>query len=158
MSLAGMFIALGACGGKAAPEGTLSRAEAFIAAEDFAGARICADSITSGGEAVLRTLSPVTLCRLAVVYKKLSDVPSSGSEDADLAMAMHCYREAFGRSADSVIAFRRSLKLDDAAAFEVLSMLEVVSDKSQEEDSVYLAEPAEAVEEMNLSEDAAIIY
>lgn len=115
-----------ACGREGNTALALSRAEAALAVDNMEIARATVDSIVDATEEGLEKLEPVALCRMAVIYKKLADC--SESEEADLTLALKCYRTAFHQSADSVIAFRRRLKLDDAAAFEVLSMLTVVSD------------------------------
>lgn len=118
----GASLAFESCAGAGDVGGALSRAESAMSDGYHDYARITADSIMGVTEDEFKAFSPVTLCRLAVIYKKLADT-GEGSEDADLAVALRCYRRAFALSADSVITFRRSLTLDDAAAFEVLSKL-----------------------------------
>lgn len=117
------------CAGAGDVGGALSRAESAMSDGYHDYARVTADSIMGVSEEEFMNFSPVTLCRLAVIYKKLADT-GVGSEDADLAIALRCYRRAFALSADSVITFRRGLTLDDAAAFEVLSKLTVASDRT----------------------------
>ena len=123
----GVSLAFGSCAGAGDVGGALSRAESAMSDGYHDYARVTVDSIMGVTEEDFKSFSPVTLCRLAVIYKKLADT-GDGSEDADLAVALRCYRRAFALSADSVISFRRSLTLDDAAAFEVLSKLTDVAE------------------------------
>lgn len=106
---------------------TIYRAEAAVNAGHNTMAQNSADSIMEYHSENLDVFTPSQLCRLAMVYKKLADNSFTG-EETNLAIALKLYKKAFEISADSVILFRRSLTLDDAAAFEVLSSLHAMTD------------------------------
>lgn len=142
----GASLVLDSCAGAGDVGGALSRAESAMSDGYHDYARITADSIMGVTEEEFKSFSPVTLCRLAVIYKKLADT-GDGTEDADLAVALRCYRRAFALSADSVISFRRSLTLDDAAAFEVLSKLTDVAEMPVDLSDYSPADTAEVIVE-----------
>ena len=120
-------LAIYACSTQTTGADAINRAESAINAGEHTLAQQCADSLLHDHGDKLSMLTPSQLCRLALVYKKLADNTLS-SEDANTATALNLYKMAFSINADSVIVFRRSLTLDDAAAFEVLSSLQAMAD------------------------------
>jgi len=118
---------LAACTASTTGADAIDRAENAIAAGDHNLAQRCADSLIHNGTQKLSKLRPSQLCRLALIYKKLADNALT-SEEANTSTALKLYKMAFSQNADSVIVFRRSLTLDDAAAFEVLSSLHAMTD------------------------------
>lgn len=142
------------CGSRTVGADVIDRAEHAIIQGDHTAAQRCADSLVLAENDMLSSLSPSQLCRLALVYKKLADNTIT-NEDVNTATALRIYKMAFTLSADSVIIFRRSLTLDDAAAFEVLSSLNDVAEKPVD---LNAAEPVDSIgSETEIYEEAVFI-
>ncbi len=143
------------CGSRTVGADVIDRAEHAMARGEHSAAQRCADSLVLAETDMLSALSPSQLCRLALIYKKLADNALT-NEDVNTATALRIYKMAFSRSADSVIVFRRSLTLDDAAAFEVLSSLNAVADTPVDLNAV---EPVDSTgTETGIYDDAAVCH
>lgn len=111
-------------------------AEVAVAEADYDTAKkICDDIFAAHNDS---TLSVNDLCRISIVYMKLSDI---ADEDENTALATQCYRLAIGTSPDSARAFYHSLPIDEAQHVEVMATLEQWIDGNRDiiadPDSVY---------------------
>lgn len=137
---------LSGCGSRPVAADAILRAENAIYNGNMSTAQECADSLLAFNNENPETLTPSELCRLALIYKKLAD-NSLTYEDINTTNALKLYKKAFATNADSVIIYRRSLTLDDAAAFEVLSSLHAMADSPVD------LEAEEPLDSMGLGDD-----
>lgn len=112
----------------------IEQVEALLSTGRLAEARSLANEIASDTTA---RLSATSLCRLSIIYMKLSDIEEA---DINTALATRCYRRAFILDADSAAAYYESLPLDESRHVDLMSKLEPVFSPGShiylEEDSI----------------------
>ncbi len=96
----------------------VSAIEQFIADKNYESAQDICNDIAD--DADLKEISINELCRLSLAYAKLAE---KSKEDANMAMAIKCYREALLMNADSVAAFFAEIPVDDMPFGEILKAL-----------------------------------
>ncbi len=96
----------------------VSAIEQFIADKNYESAQDICDDIAD--DADLKEISINELCRLSLAYAKLAE---KSKEDANMAMATKCYREALSMNADSVAIFFAEIPVDDVQFGEMLKAL-----------------------------------
>lgn len=101
----------------------ISDAEDFIARKDYKSAQKISDDIMEEVEIV--DASVMSLCRLSMVYVKLSE---QLNEVENMAVATKCYHAAVEKNADSVAVFFSDLSVDDVQYVEMLRTLSAVID------------------------------
>lgn len=121
---------------RSATSDDITVAEVAVDEADYNTAKqICDDIFAAHNDS---TLSVNDLCRISIVYMKLSDI---AAEDENTALATQCYRMAVSTSPDSARAFYRNLPIDEAQHVEVMATLEQWIDGNRDiiaaSDSVY---------------------
>ena len=105
-----------ACGHESVAQ-QLDSAEQALNENDPATARTICDAVSGdGGE----SLSVADLCRLSIIYMKLSDVID---QDVNTASATQCFDRAIKLNSDSAIAFFNNLPIDEARHVELMMQL-----------------------------------
>ena len=127
--------ALAACtvGGNVSDD--LATAEQAVDTHNYDLAKsICESFVTDS----TTTLSAAELCRLSLIYMKLSDIDDP---EFNTAAATQCYRSALRSDSDSAVAYYNSVPVDEARHIEIMSQLNrILSTPAelylQDEDSV----------------------
>lgn len=92
--------------------------EQLLESKNYESAQDECDDITA--EAELKDIPVKDLCRLSLIYAKLSE---KSNEDENMAMATKCFHQATEISADTVVEFFAKLPVEDAQYGELLKML-----------------------------------
>ena len=108
------MLTLTACS-KSVDSNNVSAIERFITNKNYESAQNICDDIADNAD--LKEISINELCRLSLAYAKLAE---KSKEDANMAMATKCYREALSMNADSVAAFFAEIPVDDVQFGEML--------------------------------------
>ena len=135
-------LSLMACGGSVADGNDLAAVEQSVEAKNYDLAQsICGAFVTDS----TTSLNVGELCRLSVVYMRLSDVKD---EDENTASALQCLRTALKLNADSVQSFYNNLPVDQARHIQMLMQLDSMIDGyiTAEPDSLYF-EPVDSIVE-----------
>lgn len=96
----------------------VSAIEQFIDDKNYESAQDICDDIADNAN--LKEISINDLCRLSLAYAKLAE---KSKEDANMAMATKCYREAVSINADSAAAFFAEIPVEDMQFSEMLKTL-----------------------------------
>lgn len=96
----------------------ITDAENFIARNDYKSAQKISDDIMT--EIDVADASVMSLCRLSMVYVKLSE---QLNEVENMAVATKCYRAAVEKNADSVAVCFSELSVEDVQYAEMLRTL-----------------------------------
>ena len=81
---------------------------------------LSATGLLKEAEDELKDIPVKDLCRLSLIYAKLSE---KSNEDENMAMATKCFHQATEISADTVVEFFAKLPVEDAQYGELLKML-----------------------------------
>ncbi len=111
-----------ACGGSPSASRTVDDAAALIERGDFKGAHRKAEAVMADS-AALNSLTVSQLCRLAVVFVRLSNQETPSETDANDAMAARCLSRARAVAPDSVAQFIGSLTGEMAGRIIVLDQV-----------------------------------
>lgn len=105
----------------------ISYAETLIGNSDYTGAQKACDELIKGKE--LESFSANELCRLSIIYMKLSE---NGSEDENTATATQCYRMAIAVNADSAASYFANIPIEEVQYAATLRSLAKSIDNPQE--------------------------
>lgn len=112
----------------------IATAEQAIDARDYDLARSICETFKTDSTSTLRATE---LCRLSLVYMKLSDVDNT---DINTAAATQCYQSAMRADSDSARAFYDNVPIDEARHVEILTQLDRILSGSRDifidEDSI----------------------
>jgi len=104
----------------------IAAAEQAIAECDYALARSICETITTDSTT---TLNVDELCRLSLIYMKMSDIEDS---DINTAAATQCYRNALKIDKDSARLFYDNVPIDEARHVEIMSQLDRILSSSRD--------------------------
>lgn len=96
----------------------IEAAEQAIACRDYKLAQSICDTFVTDSTT---TLSAGELCRLSLIYMKMSDIDDSGIYTA---AATQCYRSALRADSDSAYMFYNNVPIDEARHVEIMSQLD----------------------------------
>lgn len=113
-----MAAATGCRGG--VPADDITTAEQALDSRDYEVARSICDTFVTDSTT---RLGVTELCRLSMVYMRLSDV---ADVDYNTASATRCYRTAMRLNADSASAFYDAVPLDEARHVEIMSRIDQI--------------------------------
>lgn len=122
----------------------IATAEQAVDASDYTLARSICESFTTDSTS---TLGVSELCRLSIIYMKLSDI---NNPDINTAAATQCYQSAMRADSDSAIAFYNTLPIDEARHVEIMSQLDRILRGSRD---IYIDEDSLSIELINALED-----
>lgn len=119
-----LLILIIACGiaacstpGGAEASASISEAEDALNAGYATDARSIADALSGDTTA---TLSATELCRLSIIYMKISDIEET---DINTTLATRCYRRAIAADADSAAYYYENLPLEESRHVDLMSKL-----------------------------------
>ena len=116
------------CGSRGSVSDDITVAERAVMRGDYTSAKSISDGIFASCDS---TMTVSDLCRLSIVYMKLSDI---ADVDDNTAAATTCYRIALKVDPDSARIFFRNLPVEDTRHAEVISTLEQLIDDPRELD------------------------
>lgn len=130
-------LAVTACRGDYNAADDIATAERAVDARDYPLARsICETFVTDS----TTTLGVGELCRLSLVYMKLSDIENP---DLNTAAATQCYHSAMHADSDSASAFYDSVPIDEARHVEIMSQLDRILNGSRD---IYIDDDSISIE------------
>ncbi len=132
------LLILASCSGGVNSTNAITNAETLLANNKYTGAKkICDNLVSQEGK---NPLSARDLCRLSILYMKLSEYTN---EDDNIATATLCFKKAVAMNTDSVEEFLSELPIEEIRYASIVRSLAIPVDNSQEE----------AIEEMTDSLD-----
>ncbi len=132
------LLILASCSGGADGADAISNAETLLANNKYTGAKkICDNLVSHEGK---NPLSAGELCRLSILYMKLSEY---ANEDDNIATATLCFKKAVAINPDSVEEFLSRLPVEEIKYASIVRSLAIPVDNSRED----------AIEEMTDSLD-----
>lgn len=118
----------------------IATAEQAVDARDYGLARSICETFTTDSTSTLRATE---LCRLSLVYMKLSDVDNA---DINTAAATQCYQSAMRVDSDSARFFYDNVPIDEARHVEILTQLDRILRGSRD---IYIDEDSLGLELLN---------
>lgn len=140
-----IMMMLSACG-DGDRELIIAQAEEAIADNQPLLAQESCDSLLSQAKS-LNVFSVNDLCRLSILYMKLSEI-NRDKEEVNVSAATRCYRQALKNNADSVREYVRQVPMEDVRHIELLRNLvqrldnptEIADDEDESEEEFYESE------------------
>ena len=131
--------AMTACGGDSNGD-AIEAAEQAVAAGDYKLARSICDTFVTDSTS---TLNAGELCRLSLIYMKMSDIDDSG---ICTAAATQCYQSALRADSDSARMYYDNVPIDEARHVEIMMQLDRMLSGGEhdwyiDEDSLYIQLP-----------------
>lgn len=118
LTLAAMCMAITGCRNPYTPADDIATAEQALNIQDYELARSICETFTTDSTT---GLTVTDLCRLSIIYMKLSDVENT---EINTATATQCYRNAMKADSDSATLYYNSLSIDEARHVEIMSQID----------------------------------